>query len=320
MKKWRSEELMSVCCDFCGNGGNPAKYVRADGMQVAECTECGLAYLNPRPKPEFISDFYDKDYFTGAAAARGEGGLTCDINAVGQSQTGEQPHPPRPVEIVRARYGGFQGKDVLEVGCATGELLLEVKNAGARVNGVELSDFAAEIARKRALDVMTGTIEDIVSTQKQFDVVMAFEVIEHVLSPTRFLADIARVLRPGGVFLVSTPNYACARRFGTAWYGFNASFEHIYFYSLAVLRAMAEKKGLALDYWETSTITGGPDYSASFFRLQIERLRNLLFFIKEIGVCRTVRAVLRKKSGYYPYGAGHTLVAVFKRQAEQEHS
>lgn len=314
MKKWLPEELITVCCDSCGSTGSSSEFVRADGMLVVECANCGLAYLNPRPRPEFISKFYDSDYFTGAAAARGEGGLTCDVHSFG----GDQPHLPRPIVIVNARYGGFQNKDVLEVGCATGDLLLEVKKVGARAKGVELSDFAAEIARKRNIDVKTGTIEDIAATHNQFDVVMALEVIEHVLSPTQFLANIAQVVRPGGVFLVSTPNYACARRFGNAWFGFNASFEHIYFYSLPVLKTMARDAGFALDYWETLTIMGGPDHSSSFFRLQIERIRNFLYFIKEIGVYRTIKAVLKRQSGYYPYGAGHTLVAAFIKRAESD--
>lgn len=315
MKKWSSEELIAVCCDNCGSAEHSLEFVRADGMLVVECANCGLAYLNPRPRPGYIAKFYEADYFTGAAAQRGEGGLTCAVHSIARRPTADQAHLPRPIEIIKARYGGFQSRDVLEVGCATGDLLLEVKNAGARAKGVELSDFAAQIARKRSLDVKTGTIENIAATRDQFDVVMAFEVIEHVLSPTQFLATVARVVRPGGIFLVSTPNYACAKRFGSAWYGFNASFEHLYFYSLPVLAAMTRDAGFRLDYWETSTTMGGPDHSASFARLQVERMRNLLFFIKEIGIYRTIRAVLRRKSGYYPYGAGHTLVIVFKKQA-----
>ncbi|HSN24202.1 MAG TPA: hypothetical protein VLS45_08570, partial [Methylomicrobium sp.] len=103
---------------------------------------------------------------------------------------------------------------------------------------------------------------------------------------------------------------------GNAWYGFNASFEHIYFYSLPVLESMTQDAGFTLDYWETSTLMGGPDHSQKFLRLQIERVRNLLFFINEIGVSRTLRAIRMRRSGYYPYGAGHTLLAVFKKQAE----
>lgn len=113
--------------------------------------------------------------------------------------------------------------------------------------------------------------------------------------------------------MVSTPNYACAKRFGNDWFGFNASFEHIYYFSLPVLRRAAENAGFTLSYWESSTTLGGPDHSSTPLRMQMERIRNLLFFIREVGIFKTIKAVLKRPSGYYPYGAGHTLVAVFKK-------
>ena len=70
MKKWLPEELEEIPCDFCGARETAKQFIRKDGMRVVECAQCGLAYLNPRPKPEFITRFYDPDYFTGAAAER----------------------------------------------------------------------------------------------------------------------------------------------------------------------------------------------------------------------------------------------------------
>lgn len=182
--KWLPEELEDVFCDYCKSHEYSDTFKRTDGMRVVECAVCGLAYLNPRPLPTLIPKLYGKDYFTGVTADRGDGGLKINLEA-------PLPHvnklPPRPITLVNDNHGGFTGKSVLEIGCATGDLLLWAKNEGANIKGVEISDVAAEVARKRGLDVSTGTIEDFVRTNNEkYDIVFAFEVIEHVTSPTSF--------------------------------------------------------------------------------------------------------------------------------------
>jgi 2-polyprenyl-3-methyl-5-hydroxy-6-metoxy-1,4-benzoquinol methylase len=313
MKKWLPEELEEIACDFCGSREISREFIRADGMRVVECAICGLAFLNPRPRPEFIPEFYKEDYFTGASAERGEGGLNLNLD-IASSEISEKKPTPRIIEIINKKFGGFKGKRVLEIGCATGDLLMQIKKEGADVKGLEISDFAANIARKRGLDVKTGTLEDYIKELHDYhDIVMAFEVIEHVLSPIMFLKNCAELIRPGGLLLLSTPNYKCSRRFGNEWLGFNTSFEHIYFFSLDVLTRMASKSGFVIKYVESSKSLG-ETRTLNFLNRQIERLNTLSFFIKEIGIHRTIKAVLARTSGYYPYALGHNLLAVFMKR------
>jgi 2-polyprenyl-3-methyl-5-hydroxy-6-metoxy-1,4-benzoquinol methylase len=307
------EELEEVPCDFCGSRGISYEFIRADGMNVVECAVCGLAYLNPRPRPELISRFYEKDYFTGESVDRGEGGLRLNLDMSSSESVERSEDIPRAIGIINEQFGGLQDKDVLEIGCATGELLSEMKKAGARTKGLEISDFAADIARKRGLDVTTGTIEDCAADYpNRFDIVMAFEVIEHVLSPTLFLKNCAEIVRPGGLLMLSTPNYACAKRFGKDWLGFKTSFEHIYFFSLNLLTRMASKAGLFLKYIESSKYLGGTR-ALNFPNRQIERLKTLFFFIKEIGLHKTINAIFARSEGHYPYDLGHAMLTVFKK-------
>ena len=53
---WKKEELESVPCDLCGSRRLRKLYIRPDGMTVQECMDCGLAFLNPRPKEECVRD------------------------------------------------------------------------------------------------------------------------------------------------------------------------------------------------------------------------------------------------------------------------
>lgn len=316
MKRWLPEELEEIPCDFCGSRDISREFIRADGMRVVECAVCGLAFLNPRPRPEFIPEFYKEDYFTGVSAERGEGGLKLNLDVSNNIPEQNKKSIPRPIAIINEKFEGFKGKSVLEIGCAAGDLLMQIRREGANVRGIEISDFAAEIARKRGLDVTTGTIEDCCATdyRNRFDIVMAFEVIEHVLSPTLFLKKCAEIVRPGGLLMLSTPNYACAKRFGEEWFGFRTSFEHIYFFSINVLARMASKSGFALKHMESSKSLGATR-SLSFPGRQVERLKTLLFFIDEIGFFKTTKAIFARSEGHYPYGLGHAIITVFEKAA-----
>jgi len=312
MKRWLPEELEEIVCDFCGSSEISQEFIRADGMRVVECAICGLAFLNPRPHAALIPEFYKDDYFTGASANRGEGGLKLNLD-VSTSEISENKSSPRVIEIISEKFEGLQNKDVLEIGCATGDLLIEIKKVGARTKGLEISDFAANIARKRGLDVTTGTIEDCAADyQNRFDIVMAFEVIEHVLSPVLFFKKCAEIVRPGGLLMLSTPNYACAKRFGEEWLGFRTSFEHIYFFSLNVISRMASKSEFNLRYIESSKSLGGTRSLNSVTR-QFERLKTLFFFMTEIGFLKTLKAIITRSEGHYPYGVGHSMITVFEK-------
>ena len=310
MKKWLPGELEEIPCDFCGTREVAKQFIRKDDMRVVECAQCGLAYLNPRPKPEFIPRFYEADYFTGAAAERGEGGLKCNLAPTPIDEKTDL----RVMEIINEKFGGFEGKDVLEIGCATGDLLIQIKHAGAHVRGLEISDFAADVARKRGLDVSTGTIEGFVKRDKvNFDIVLALEVIEHVLSPRKFIETVACVIKPGGVLLLSTPNYASTRRFGNQWLGFNMSFEHTYFFSANLLMKMMLKEGLCTIYSESSKYLGASQ-GCGLLERQIERLKTVFYFIREVGLLRTFVALLSRHKGSYPYALGHTIIMGFENK------
>lgn len=96
---------------------------------------------------------------------------------------------------------------LLDVGCGTGLFLEAASARGWEVAGVELSMTAAAEARRRVGErVAVGTLEEAKFSDDTFDVVTLWEVIEHVPQPVKLLSEVRRVLRPGGVLLLSTPN------------------------------------------------------------------------------------------------------------------
>jgi len=117
--------------------------------------------------------------------------------------------------LVMASLGGgklLAGARVLEIGCGSGDFAAWLAEGGAdAVTGQDLSSVAIADANGRfQLDNLTfavGDIENIAYPAESFDLVVSCETIEHVLSPPKAISELARVLRPGGVLLLTTPNY-----------------------------------------------------------------------------------------------------------------
>jgi SAM-dependent methyltransferase len=110
---------------------------------------------------------------------------------------------------------------ILDVGCGPGLLLDEARSRGWAAHGVELSTWAVGQARARGVDVFNGTLEEAAYPDAHFDGVFMVDVLEHLTDPVRTLAEVTRVLRPGGNLCLVTPDAdsAAARVLGSRWWG-----------------------------------------------------------------------------------------------------
>ncbi len=141
---------------------------------------------------------FDRDYFE-----RGDGG------AYGGCY--DARNPPRKnramvEELLRHRTGG----DLLDVGCAYGNFLGALREQGGwRVAGTDISAHAVEEAGRRlpGVDVRVSALPELDHPDAAFDVVTAFDVIEHVPDLPGAFAELRRVLRPGGHLLFVVPVY-----------------------------------------------------------------------------------------------------------------
>jgi ubiquinone/menaquinone biosynthesis C-methylase UbiE len=87
---------------------------------------------------------------------------------------------------------------VLEAGCGTGMILKELRTMAAHAVGLDLSTGMLRKARARGLDVVHGSITDLPFADGEFDLACSFKVLAHVEHIERALAEMARVVRPGG--------------------------------------------------------------------------------------------------------------------------
>lgn len=153
----------------------------------------------------------------------------------------------RTVEVCRAfsLYGPKPIRDILDLGAADGRMLQSIHERfpGARCAGVEYDAGLAALASSLPdIEISRGDIQALEFGDASFDTVSAAAVIEHVRDPAKAVAEAARVLRPGGIFVMTSPSpfwEALATRLGHL-----KNDQHNEVMDLARLRRLAEDAGL----------------------------------------------------------------------------
>ena len=99
---------------------------------------------------------------------------------------------------------------VLDVGCGFGDFLSSVQKRGAKISGVDISGYALAQARRRVHGVLKKVDvarQRLPFKNDWFDAITIFDVVEHLHSPMFLFSEAFRVLRPGGVLFITTPNH-----------------------------------------------------------------------------------------------------------------
>lgn len=191
-------------CDLCGSEAHDTliqsyRSMTSDsrltdiGLHKVACRGCGLARnLHSLDEAE-LSSYYQDDYTHNSRAEH-----SFLIDGVWRTRS-EYIHEWMMTLLVPLNLSRETTK-VMEVGCGSGELLRHFDFH--HKSGIEYNRQAALQAAVRGLDVRHGAYWDIDS---QFDLIVSFGVLEHVASPSDFLATLRRALTPGGFLLLGQP-------------------------------------------------------------------------------------------------------------------
>lgn len=193
-------------------------------FRVVRCKNCSHAFCFPIPRNVYknYEDVVDREYLNYMDSLRISAGLVLPI-------------------IVKNMPKG----KLLDVGCATGEFLTVAKDFGYSVEGLELSKWSSQIARKKGLQVYTESLKTLANKYPAgYDIITLFGVIEHFEFPLEEIGFVNTLLKPGGVLVIWTGdvNSIMSKFLGRRWWYWQG--QHIQYFSHKSLNYLTKNCGI----------------------------------------------------------------------------
>ena len=238
-------------CPICRETGQKGlfesvDYLTGESFAVARCARCETARtLFPHPEEE-IGRYYGDTYY-GREGRRFLGTLEWLVRLFRRGR----------VRAVLRLHPGL-GR-VLDVGCGRGLILRRLRSLGWDCYGTELSADLAQLLRESGVEVFTGALEEWGLPQASFDVILLWHSLEHQFEPARILAEVRRLLKPGGRLLLEVPNLGSrqARLGGSRWFHLDVP-RHLLHFSRPTLAALLCGQGFEILRWSTWSLEQGP--------------------------------------------------------------
>lgn len=191
-------------------------------QHLYQCTNCTLVFDKRRPSDQELYDYYRR-YSYGTL----------------------KPCPAATTASFHRLLSTFErfrrSGRILDIGCGQGDFLEIARQRGWHEQGSEYSEAAVALCRSRGLKVVHGDLALSDFGDQVFDVITAFEVIEHVNDPATLMAHVRRLLRPGGLLYITTPNFdSVLRHLEKSEFRMICYPEHLCFYTRRSLRYLAQ--------------------------------------------------------------------------------
>lgn len=184
-------------CNLCNSTNTEIifDYTRFEKRNVLKCKDCGLVFLEEME----AENFYVKEYR--------------HIDTLPEKTAEELFNSPiarqdciNRAEWIQNTFGSLKGKRVLEIGSSSGYFLQVLKEAGAKeAAGVELTEEHSAYARKLGFNIYSDPVENI-GLEKEFDLIVTFHTLEHVVNPMAVFKAVKLALKDGGIFMGEVPN------------------------------------------------------------------------------------------------------------------
>jgi len=260
VKTWSTpvadEEKQLVPCALCG-GQKFKPSLSCEAFSYVRCASCGLVQMNPQPLESEVKRRY------GAVSPGPSRGNSYGEDYLSYELANEEAF--LNLQLLALEDAGFsvvekdlllKGKDsasgagprILDIGCATGKLLALLRGKGWETTGVEIGSPQAEYGRrKRNLDLRSLPLEENQFPTDSFDTVLASHLIEHLNDPAALIREVHRILKPQGLFFITTPNIAGfqARLLQGRWR--SAIFDHLYLFSVKTLTRLLAENGFIIE-------------------------------------------------------------------------
>lgn len=302
-------------------------YQRPQSFDLYACSECRCSFAMPMRSEEAV---YEAIY-RHAAQIPGYDRYDAYARLVTRAE--------RPLDALADREEPYwalrsavrdlpAGASTLDIGSGLGYVTYALIKHGFRATGLDISEQAVDRARRRFGDyyVAADMFAWSESHREQYDVVSMLELIEHVEDPVRWIEAAFRMVKPGGMLVMTTPNRDYFVE-GTVW-STDAPPVHLWWFTAQTLRRLCESSGGELEFVDFSACTLPPGLSydpqpnASPRAPQLDErgrpasaLRRALFTAGLLPVAKAVYARLEggSRRSAHPNGTRETLGAVLRK-------
>lgn len=236
--------LVTVACAVCGSRESKPEALGYDfeyqtssnQFSFCRCASCEHLYLNPRPYTEDLKIIYPSTYYAFAEEQAGN-------PVVGYFRNIWES---RKIKDFRKLVGSGK-KKILDVGCGEGRFLSLLKQYGDpnwELVGLDLDEQAAQRCRHRGFRCEVARIESFSKSEK-FDVIIMFQLIEHVDNPREVIESMRSMLNPGGFLILETPNPAGIdyHLFKKSWWGHYHFPRHWHLFTPEILGRVLRESG-----------------------------------------------------------------------------
>jgi 2-polyprenyl-3-methyl-5-hydroxy-6-metoxy-1,4-benzoquinol methylase len=239
--KLNMENLSS--CPVCGNKNfspflqSSDFFLTKEEFKIVRCINCGLKFVNPRPDESEIGRYYkSSDYVSHGGKMNF---LTFLYKTIRNSAIRKK------YKIVKQHA---RGKNILDIGCGTGEFLDFCNKKGFEVKGIEPAEKPRSFAQIRyKLEVKEESyLEDIVNPE--FDIITMWHVLEHVHLLNERMNKIMEILKSDGTIIIAVPNCDSwdARYYGKFWAAYDLP-RHLYHFSGDTMKILAQAHALKIE-------------------------------------------------------------------------
>ena len=192
-------------------------------FKIVECVKCSFTFLNPRPKIEYISNYYQVDGYDPFLTADSKKGIRNQVYLLLRNLNLYQKYSKL------TKIHSTPGK-LLDIGCATGEFIEKMSENSWKCKGVEISQDARKYSEEKGFDVFSSVDE--VPETEQFDMITMWHVLEHVHDLKKTIQKIHNLLKPGGLLIIAVPNIESSdfKQYGAHWIALDTP-RHLYHFS-----------------------------------------------------------------------------------------
>jgi trans-aconitate methyltransferase len=237
---------------------------------IVKCNKCGLERTTPRPTAETMGAYYPDNYGPYQEQAKLELAADTPFKKNARKFLGLNARQLPPMA---------PGK-MLEIGCSSGAYMEQARCLGWSVDGVEFSDEAAASARMKGFNVQTGSIEQATPpSDKKYDVVCAWMVLEHLHKPANVLAKLRGMVNSDGYLVALVPDSQSLAKylFKERCYDLQLP-THLFHFTPKTLKVMLEQSGWDLErvFWQRNCNT--LLWSSEYWAIENKHSRLLVFF------------------------------------------